>query len=457
LTLWRPNLLRNPLALFGAVLTTISAVLFLTVFLADLFGLHTNPYLGILFFLILPSIFVFGLLLMPLGAWLDRRRERLGKKRLAVRWPVLDLNDPRQRGAVGLIVLGTCANVIILSLATYRGVEYMDSVPFCGEVCHQVMRPEFTAYQDSPHSRVACVQCHIGPGASWFARSKISGTRQVFAVMFNTYSRPIPSPVTSLRPARDTCEQCHWPEEFHGDKVVHVREYADDEKNTETVTTLVVHVGGGSERLGIARGIHWHMNVANEIDYIATDEKRQVIPFVRLKDRFGKVTEFVVPGTTPDQLARGEQRRMDCVDCHNRPSHPIAPSADRAVDAAMALGDIPTVLPFAHREAVKVLKAVYPSQQAAFEAIETSLRAFYRAQYLSIYNSRRQEVERAVAATENIYRRNVFPDMRVTFGTYENNIGHIDSPGCFRCHDGEHKSKDGQVIRQDCDLCHEIS
>ncbi len=453
----RPQIFRNPLALLGAVLATVAALLFLTVFLADLFGLHTNPYLGILFFLILPAIFVFGLLLIPIGAWIDRRRARMGKKRLETRWPVIDLNNPQQRAFVGLVVLGTGANIVIISLATYRGVQYMDSVQFCGQVCHEVMKPEFAAYQDSPHSRVACVQCHIGPGASWFARSKISGTRQVFAVMFNTYSRPIPSPVQNLRPARDTCEQCHWPEEFHGDKVVRIREYADDEKNSETVTTLQVHVGGGSARLGIARGIHWHMNVANQIDYIATDEKRQAIPYVRLKDRFGKVTEFVVSGVSQADLANGEERRMDCMDCHNRPSHPIAATAERAVDEVMARAEIPPTLPFVHREAVKALTATYPSQEAAGEAIERSLRAFYRTEYFALYNSRRQDVERAVRATTNIYRRNVFPRMHVTFGTYENNIGHIDSPGCFRCHDGEHKAKDGQMIRQDCDLCHEIS
>jgi hypothetical protein len=451
------RILRNPLALLGAAVATIAAVLFLTVFLADLFGLHTNPYLGIVFFLILPGVFVFGLLLIPLGLWIDRRRERRGQARLGARWPVIDLNDPRQRSALWLILLGTCANLVIISLASYRGVEYMDSVQFCGQVCHEVMKPEFVAYQDSPHSRVACVQCHIGPGATWFARSKISGTRQVFAVMFNTYDRPIPSPVQNLRPARETCEQCHWPEEFHGDKIVKVHEFADDEKNTDTVTTLQVHVGGGSAKLGIAQGIHWHMNVANEIEYVTTDSKREVIPYVRLKDRFGKVTEFEVAGVTAADLAKGERRRMDCMDCHNRPSHPIAPTAESAVDAVMARGDIPALLPFAHREAVRVLKASYASQDVAAVEIDRSLREFYRTKYPDLYNSRRQDVERAVRGTESIYRRNVFPHMNVTFGTYDNNIGHINSPGCFRCHDGEHKSKDGRVIRQDCDLCHDIS
>jgi len=438
------------------VLTTISAVIFLVVFLADLFGLHTNPYVGILFFLILPALFLFGLALIPLGAWRERRRRLAGRPPSEIRWPRADLNDPVQRQRAVFIFALTMANVVIVSLAAYRGVEYMDSVQFCGQVCHTVMRPEYAAYQDGPHSRVTCVQCHIGAGASWFARSKLSGTRQVLAVTFHTYSMPIPSPVENLRPARDTCEQCHWPEKFHGDVVRRIVEYGNDEKNTESVTTLNVHVGGGAERLGIATGIHWHMNVANEIEYIATDGKRQVIPYVRLKDRTGNVREYFAEGVTPEQLAKGERRRMDCMDCHNRPSHPMAPTADRAVNESMARGEMPKTLPYVHRESVKLLKAAYASQSAADEGISGGLRNFYRTQYPEVYMSRRADVERAIQTTAQIYHRNVFPEMNVQFGTYPNNIGHVDFPGCFRCHDDTHKSKEGRKIGQDCETCHAI-
>ena len=438
------------------VLTTISASVFLIVFLADLFGLHTNPYLGILFFLVLPGVFLFGLALIPLGAWLERRRRARGRPSSQIHWPRVDLNDPVHRRAAVIAFALTMANIVIVSLAAYRGIEYMDSVQFCGQVCHSVMKPEFTAYQDGPHSRVTCVQCHIGAGASWFAKSKVSGTRQVLAVTFHTYSRPIPSPVQNLRPARDTCEQCHWPEKFHGDKIVRVFEYGEDEKNTESVTTLQVHVGGGSERLGIAQGIHWHMNVANEVEYIATDDKRQVIPWVRVKDRFGNVREYTAEGAKPEDLAKGERRRMDCMDCHNRPSHPMAATPERAVNQLMARGDIPKTLPFVRREAVKALKASYPSQERAEEGISRSLRDFYRSQFPTDFMSRRQEVEKAANAAIDVYRRNVFPEMNVAFGTYPNNIGHMDFPGCFRCHDDSHASKDGKKIGQDCETCHKI-
>ena len=227
---------------------------------------------------------------------------------------------------------------------------------------------------------MTCVQCHIGPGASWFARSKVSGMRQVLAVARGSYSRPIASPVQNLRPAREVCEQCHWPEKFHGDKIRRVYEYGDDEKNTESLTTLKVHVGGGSQKMGIATGIHWHMNVANEIEYITTDDKRQVIPYVRVKDQQGNVREYFAEGVTPEQLTNGERRRMDCMDCHNRPSHPMAATAERAVDEALARGEIPRTLPFVRREAVKLLKADYPSQEVAAETIASTLREFYRTQ-----------------------------------------------------------------------------
>jgi hypothetical protein len=450
------HLIRSPLSIMGMALTTISAVVFLVVFLADWLGLHTNPYLGILFFLVLPGIFVFGLLLIPLGAWIERRRLAAGRKPSEMRWPHIDLNNPDHRHAAIAIFVLTLVNIVIVSLGAYRGVESMDSVPFCGQVCHTVMEPEATAHQDGPHARVTCVQCHIGSGATWFARSKISGARQLLAVSFKTYSKPIPSPVQNLRPARDTCEQCHWPAKFHGDKVQRIAEFGNDEKNTESVTTLQLHVGGGAERGGPVSGIHWHADVANEIDYIATDDKRQVIPYVRVKDRTGAVREYVAEGVTPDQLAKGERRRMDCMDCHNRPSHQMAASAERAVDAAMARADVPTTLPFVRRESVRVLKANYPTGGAASEAIAKGLRDFYRGSYESIYNGRRQDVEKAVAGVQQVYRRNVFPEMRVQFGTYPNNVGHLDFPGCFRCHDDNHQAKDGTTISQDCETCHTI-
>jgi hypothetical protein len=446
---------RNPLSLAGAILATTGALLFLIFFTADLLGfLSPNPYLGIVFFMMLPGVFLFGLLLIPIGLWRARRRRRAG--RADFRWPRIDLANERHRTWVFFVFAATLVNIVIVSLASYSGLRYVDSVEFCGQVCHEVMEPEFAAYQDGPHSRVACVRCHIGEGASWFVRSKLAGTRQVLAVMLGTFSRPIPSPVHNLRPARETCEQCHWPEKFHGDKVKVIREYAADETNTEYATTLQIHVGGGSERLEIATGIHWHMNVANKIEYIAIDDKRQVIPWVKMTDRYGNVRVYQVDGVTPEELAAGERRTLDCVDCHNRPSHPFDASADRAVNGALERGEIPLTLPYVKREATAALEEAYPTQTAAFDAIAARLREFYRLEYPEVYMGDRQDVERAVAGAQRLYRRNIFPTMNVTWGTYPNNIGHMDFPGCFRCHDESHTTTDGLTIGQDCTLCHDF-
>lgn len=445
---------QHPLSVFGAAVVTLSAVVFIFVLLMDWFGLHTNPYLGIVFFLIIPAFFIAGLLLIPLGYWLNRRRRAKGLD--TPHWPRLDLNNPAHRRATIVVLALTLVNVLIVSLAAFRGIEFMDSPQFCGQVCHTVMQPEYTAYTDGPHSRVRCVDCHIGPGAPWFVKSKLDGTRQVIAVIRNNYSHPIQSPVKNLRPARDTCEQCHWPEKFHGDKVEVIREYGNDEKNTESVTRLMVHVGGGSQRLGVASGIHWHMNVANEIEYVTTDEKRQTIPYVRLKDYQGNIREYRVAGVTDDQLAKGERRRMDCMDCHNRPAHPFSASPERAIDAAIARGEISRDLPFVRREAVNALKTEYPDQATADRDIAQKLRSFFGQNYPTLVSAHGTEIDNAVRAAQRVYGRNVFPVMKVTWGTHENNLGHVDSPGCFRCHDDQHKTADGRAIKQDCDLCHDI-
>jgi NapC/NirT cytochrome c family, N-terminal region len=451
---------RHPLSLFGMWLSAVSALLFLIFFFADLFGEFSNPYLGIVFFLVLPGAFVVGLMLMPVGIYLRRRSERLGRP--VARWPRIDLNEPWQRTVAFFVLVATAINVVVLALAAYRGIEYMDSVAFCGQICHKVMHPEFTAYQNGPHARVACVQCHIGPGAPWFVRSKLSGTRQVFAVTLNTYPRPIPSPVTNLRPARETCEECHWPEKFTGDKIVSFYEVADDEPNTVATTAMRLHVGGGSEKYGIATGIHWHMAPSTRIFYWTTDPKRQAIAGVSVQGPRGATAEYFAPGVTRQQLdaqvtsGKAEYRQMDCMDCHNRPSHPFTATAEEAADEAIGLGRIDKGLPFIRRQMVAALKQKYATQDVAADAIRRSLREFYRSQYGPQYQTFEAKLNHAVEITQDLYRRNVFPTMNVSWGTYANNIGHTDFPGCFRCHDDNHATKDGKTIPQDCEMCHQM-
>ena len=447
--------LRHPVTLAGVVITTVSAVAFLTLVAADMFGMFANPYAGLVIFIAVPALFMFGLLLVPLGVWLHRRALRRNPT-ASVDWPVIDLRKSRVRATlIGVTVL-TVVNATLVLLAAQGSLHYMESPEICGQRCHTPMHAQYTAWQNTTHAKVTCVQCHVGPGASGLVASKLSGLRQVVSLTFNRYSRPIPAPVHNLVPARETCEQCHWSEKFHGDKTRTILEYGADEANTESATTLKVKIGGGSATLAIASGIHWHMNINNVVEYIATDDKRQVIPWVRIKDRDGNVREYTADGVTPEEIAKGERRTMDCIDCHNRPGHAFDPTADKAVNRALATGTIPKTLPFVKRETVAALGETYPSREVADEKIAQRLRDFYQTNYSQMFTERRQDIDRAVSGAQALYKRNIYPAMKIGWGTYPSNIGHMDSAGCFRCHDDNHKTKTGKTIGQDCALCHDI-
>jgi NapC/NirT cytochrome c family, N-terminal region len=442
----------NWLSQLGVVLVTSATVLWLLLLPVTL-RMRAHPYLGMLTFLALPALFFIGLALIPLGIILRRRRER-HRGTYPTEFPRIALRNVEVRKTLAFVGVTTVANVILGGLFFYAGVSYMDSVTFCGRTCHTVMTPEYTAYLGSPHARVECVQCHIGPGASWFVRSKISGTWQVVAVTFNLYPRPIPSPISNLRPARETCEQCHWPQWFLGDKLEVKTKFGDDEKNSPTKTVLLMHIGGrnpDNKRVGI-HGRHLAL-----VTYIPADDKRQVIPWVSHRNPDGSVTEYVSTDSPPNPnlVAKGERRTMDCMDCHNRPSHTFE-MPENAVNRAMVAGLISPDLPFVHKVCLELLKRTYPSRLAARTELPQALRDYYRKNYFSVYNSHRAQVEQATEALLDIYNGNVFPEMDVTWGTYPNNLGHMDFPGCFRCHDGNHQAKGGQSITQDCDACHNL-
>lgn len=447
---------RNPISLTGVVLTTSSAITLIFFWVIEsTSGRLFPPYIGILFFLILPGVFVIGLVLIPIGILLNWRRLRAAGH-LPSEYPRIDFGDRVVRRSTGAVLSLTAANIFIFGTASYKGVEYMETTQFCGQSCHEVMEPEFTAYQNSPHQRVACVQCHIGPGADWFVKSKLSGTRQVFAVMFNTFPRPIPSPVHNLRPARETCEQCHWPQRFSGDKFIVRTKFTEDEQNTPATTVLVLKLGGKNWQ-GLT-GIHGrHLDEKSRISYISTDGRRQVIPIVNYIDDDGKTVEFVSSDVkpTPEELKKAETRSMDCIDCHNRPTHAYE-LPDRAVDKAMGEGRISPDLPWIKKKAVEVLKVDYPDRTVAKAKINDQLTEYYKASYPQVYKDHRAKLETAISNVQAIYLRNVFPNMKLTWGTHPNNIGHVDFLGCFRCHDGSHTAKDGRVIKNDCDSCHNI-
>jgi hypothetical protein len=451
-----PSIVRNPITIAGAILTTISALLFIAFMILDLSGLEPNHYVGLAFVVTIPPLFVAGLLIIPLGMWRERRRLHKGLPPSLRWWPRIDLNSPRVRFLVFAFVVLTPINILIISVAGYQTVESTESVAFCGATCHTVMQPEYTAYQAGPHARVKCVQCHVGDGAGWFIKAKLAGTRQLVALATGTYSRPVPAPVHNLRPATSTCEHCHWPAKFHGDKVETIYDYADDEKNTETVTTLRLKIGG-RDGAGHPKGIHWHVAEENRIEYVALDEKRQNIAWVRQTTPDGGVVEYRAGGVTDAELAKGNETRvMDCVDCHNRPSHIFARSVERGVNGVISGGAAPKDLPFLKREAVNALKIQYASRDEANAKIEQALTEFYKKQYPDTWTKRQKDIESAIAGMKALYNRNIFPEMKLTWGFHPDNRGHMEFPGCFRCHDDNHKSKDGKVIRQDCDLCHEV-
>lgn len=449
------NFLRHPLSLIGAGLVILSGVSILFLFLIEVTTGRSNPYLGILTYMIYPALLLAGLILVPAGILLERRRRvRLGD---LPRYAVIDLNNGRTRGIFLFVVVSSIFLLGLVSTVSYQAYHFSESVTFCGEVCHSVMEPEYTAYRESPHARVTCAECHVGSGAGWYVRSKLSGAYQVYSVLFQKYPRPVPTPVHSLRPAQETCEQCHWPEKFFGAQLKVITRFGHDEKNSVRQIRSLLRTGGGSPTSGINSGIHWHMNIGNEVWYGASDPQRQKIPWVRIKDRQGKVTEYFDRSVslTAEQLKKLDIRRMDCIDCHNRPSH-IFRDPDGAVDLALLAGLIDSTLPYVKRQAVHALSQSYSTKEDAKNSIATALDAFYLKQYPKVHEERRDAIKKAVSEVQKIYQTNIFPEMKVDWRTHPDNVGHTLFPGCFRCHEGNHVSREGKVLRKDCQLCHTI-
>ena len=437
-------LLRNWITLAGLTVAVGSLFSFLLLFVLDAVAHVSNPYVGILTYLVAPGFLVLGLSLALFGILWQRHRAKA-----AVRLPRLyiDLSHPRDRRIFGFFLLGSVCFLLISAVGSYQTYEYTESVQFCGQACHTVMKPELTAYLNGPHARVACAECHIGPGATWFVRSKLSGAYQVYATLFDKYPRPIPTPIKNLRPAQQTCDQCHWPREFVGDLDRTYHFFLGDRTNTPYSIRMVLKVGGGDPTHGPVGGIHWHMSIADRVEYIATDEARQKIPWVRLTDSNGVVTVFKEKTFTND-ISRYEIRTMDCIDCHNRPAHRYMPPGD-AVNLALSLGQIDRGLPWIKTNAVYALTRPYQTDIEARNGIATFLASRYPDD---------PSIRRAIPVVQRIYADNFFPAMKVNWSVYPENIGHRDWPGCFRCHDGAHTTEDGKrtIKAHDCNACHTI-
>ena len=453
----RPSrgLYRNAWSYFGAVIAAGGATLIAFAFIAQLTISQASPYVGILTYLVFPSIVCFGLALVLFGGWRESRRRKKAKSEDALPYPKLDFNDPRQRRRFGIGLVAGTVLLLLLVWAAYNGYRFTESVTFCGKLCHTVMEPEYKAYQRSPHARVACVECHVGEGAGWYVKSKLSGLRQVFAVTFKTYERPIPTPIDNLRPARETCERCHWPQKFYGASLKQIPHFRFDEQNSPEQISLLLRTGGGAPVLGESAGIHWHMVINNQVTYSAEDRHSQVIPWFKVTRPDGSSTEYKAEGSKLGDAELGAlpKHQFDCMDCHNRPSHDYRPP-EGSVDRAMLAGQISPKLPWAKQVAVDALVQPYDTRPAAHDGQRKQILDFYRERYPDLLESRKAELDRAIDTVASIYDDAVFPEMNVDWKTYPNNIGHRQWPGCFRCHDNRHVSADGKRLGNSCTLCH---
>lgn len=453
-----PPSVRNWVSLTGAVIVLITFFMIVFLFAITLFQAKQAVYLGLVTYILLPSVMIVGLLLIPIGMLLEIRREHREGTVAEPGWPRIDLNIPHYRHAFFIFSVGTAIFLFVSAIGSYEAFHYTESVSFCGKLCHSVMKPEYTAHANSPHARVACVECHVGPGAGWYVRSKLSGLYQVYAVLANVYPHPIPTPIENLRPARAVCEQCHWPEKFYGHIILTKTHYLPDKENTPWKIRLSLKIGPPEAAMGLIEGIHWHINPEVKVEYIATDARRQKIPWVRvtyLKTGQVKVFQDKNAPLSPGQIKKATIRTMDCIDCHNRPSHWYR-SPSLFVDTAMTAGEISPQLPEIKSLAVKLCAAPYPSQKVADEKIGKGILDFYQKHYPDLLKKRRDLVQKASAALQAAFDRNIFPTMKVRWSAYPDNTGHLDFPGCFRCHNGNHVTKSGETISRNCTLCHNI-
>lgn len=448
-----PKSFFNPVSFVGAAIAAISFGLILFLFLLEAFAGHQKPYMGIIAFVILPGLLIIGLAITVVGMVLERKRVHVAEDR----FPRIDLNNPHHRSMFGFFSGLTIILLLFSAFGSYQAYEFTESVQFCGEVCHSVMKPEYTAYLYSPHARVSCAQCHVGSGADWYVKSKLSGAYQVYSVLFNKFSRPIETPVRNLRPAQQTCEQCHWPKHFFAEKQVVKNYFLSDEKNTEWWISLLMKIGGGNNESGPTSGIHWHMNISNQINYVATDSQRQVIPWVQSKRSDGTVVTYKINdgSVTDEQLKSGEMRTMDCIDCHNRPTHIYRPP-NESINEAMTLGWINPRIPSVKATALEALAQPFATEEGAMDSIGIFVRDQYAQRYPDVSRTMKADIDTAIERLKKIYSRNFFPEMRVSWKHYPNNIGHLYYPGCFRCHDGKHVGDNGSVLSRNCNACHVI-
>ncbi|MEZ4219425.1 MAG: NapC/NirT family cytochrome c [Polyangiaceae bacterium] len=446
----------NIVSHLGGLLAVLGGVMIAISMLTHVVGSGgSNPYIGIFTFMVFPGVMITGIVIFLLGMRWEAGRRRRMQSLEDLPYPRIDLNDKHQRKVFAYSTVGGVVLTTLVVWASYQGFHFTESVYFCGQVCHVPMEPEFTAYQDSAHARVPCVDCHVGEGAGWYVKSKLSGARQVLGVITGNYKRPIPTPIEHLRPARETCERCHWPQKFFGATLLQLPHYRYNETNDSEQISLTLKTGGGSPVHGRSQGIHWHMVVANSVSYVSSDPKLQVIPWTKVKHADGsEETYYAKTKLSPSELLNLPERKMDCMDCHNRPAHSFPPP-DAAIDQALMRGRIATSLPWIKKIAVESVFIERKDKEMAHDLIGKYINEFYEKKYPDVYKNRKADIDQAVTVAKDVFDRGVFPKMNVDWETYPVNIGHRYWPGCFRCHDGKHVSKGGKVLVHECNgTCH---
>jgi nitrate/TMAO reductase-like tetraheme cytochrome c subunit len=454
-----PSSIKNWISICGALLAGFNLATILSLVILNTLFNFGGSYIGLFIYMVLPLFMIFGLLLIPIGMRINRKKARKAEKEgKTVNWPIVDLNNIATRNATIIFSVGTIFLLIISSIGSYEAFHYTESVEFCGKLCHQVMEPEYTTYHGSSHERVACVECHVGSGATWYVKSKLSGLYQVYSVLAKKYPQPIPTPIANLRPAQETCEQCHWPDKFYDRKLKTKHSFLSDEENTENIIQLQVKTSSKMMSGEIEKGIHQHISPDVKIEYKASDDKRQIIPWVRYTNtKTGEIQVFTDNENLLNEaeLDSLETRVMDCLDCHNRPSHNYN-APQNFIDKSLSEGNISSDLPGIKMAAMFALNQEYPNKDSAFTAIETQIQEWFKTGYPEVFEAKQSDIATAIEEIKNGYSNNIFPYMKASWKEYPNNIGHMESDGCYRCHNNRHATKSGTVISKDCNLCHNI-
>lgn len=452
-----PNVFKNWVSVLGAIIAAFNVALILFLFILTLFFDVGSSYVGLFIYIILPIFLLGGLLLIPLGYIITKKKTR--EEKAPIKWPIIDFNSASTRNASIIFSTGTILLIIFSSVGSYEAFHYTESVEFCGKLCHEVMKPEYIAYHESSHERVTCVECHVGSGADWYVKSKLSGLYQVYSVLLNKYPKPIEVPIQDLRPARETCEQCHWPEKFYDNKLRVKRSYLADEETTEWDIHLRMKTSGNHESMGNIEGIHWHINPDIKIEYKAADKSREIIPWVKYTNL--KTGESIIYEDEEYQLSNEKidslkSRTMDCIDCHNRPSHNYQ-IPQNFIDDAITSGKLPKHLPDIKIAVMEPFLEEYSTTDTAHLMIESKIMEYYDLLYPELMKSEEQTIKKAILVTQELYSKNIFPEMKVSWEAFPNHLGHLETEGCHRCHTDRHVSLTKQVISRDCNLCHDIT